>query len=102
MERPSPTLFREPYEPPREATAAVRLLFLYQIDQLARHAGSTGYREAASSQLEALGRQLHELAELVAGAEPPDPVRLAKTCANAANYLAFYLVRIVSETRPTR
>jgi hypothetical protein len=102
MERPSPTLFREPFEPPRQATAAVRLLFLYQIDQLARHAQSTGYQEPASCQLDSLGRQLQELAELVARPEPLDPVRVAKTCANAANYLAFYLVRIIPEIRPTR
>src|SRR5947209_2752290 len=96
-ERPSPMLFREPYEPPREATAAVRFLFLYQIDQLVRHARSGRYEEPVTSQLAALRGQLQEIAKLIAAPEPPDPVRLAKTCANAANYLAFFLVRLLSE-----
>jgi hypothetical protein len=97
MERPSPTLFREPFEPPRQATAAVRLLFLYQIDQLVRHARSGRYEEPVTSQLAAFCDQLKEIRKLIAAPEPPDPVRFAKTCANAANYLAFFLVRALSE-----
>ena len=96
-ERPSPMLFREPYQPPREATAAVRFLFLYQIDQLVRHARDGHYEEPVPSQLAAFRDQLKEIRTLIAAPEPPDPVRLAKTCANAANYLAFFLVRVLKE-----
>jgi len=102
MATPSRTLVASlvPSEAPTSPAAAVRLLFFNQLHRLSRHTETRRFGRTIEEQLASVTLDLRELSELHQHPLPESSERVANLCADAANYLAFYLTSFLARSEP--